>query len=283
MENYSVLMTVYCKEKPEYLEASLQSMMLQTIVTDDFVVVCDGPLTPELDKVLEQYVQQYPGVFNIIRLPENVGIGAAANVGLHRCKNELVAKMDADDISVPQRCEKQLRMFERNHDLTVQGGFIEEFNDNPEKPFAVRCVPESNAEIRKFARRRQPFNNMTVMYRRSAVLAVGGYRNFRRNEDYDLYLRLLHHDFYAGNLPETLVKARVDAGAFSRRASWATLKGCAQSRWYAFRIGYSSLMDFLICVVGQFVVFASPVKLQHLIYQKLFRRNCGETGHGRAG
>ena len=110
------------------------------------------------------------------------------------------------------------------------------------------------------------------MYRKQAVQAVGGYRSFRRAEDYDLYLRLLHNGHYALNIGDVLVCARVDTGAFSRRASTATMKGCVQSRWYAFRIGYSSLLDFLICVAGEFVILVSPIKLQQFIYRKFLRK-----------
>lgn len=276
MEAYSVLMSVYHKEKPEHFAACLDSMVNQTFPTDDFVIVCDGPLTPELDAVLEQYTRQYPAMFNIVRLPENVGIGNAANIGLQHCKNELVAKMDADDLAVPDRCEKQVKQFRENPELAVCGGFIEEFDQDPAEPFSIRAVPTTNEEIRKFARRRQPFNNMTVMYRRSAVQAVGGYRSFRRSEDYDLYLRLLHGGYPAGNLPDILVKARVDNSAFSRRASVATLRGCARSRWYAYRIGYSSLLDVAVCVAGELVILISPARVQQFIYSKFLRKDCGK-------
>lgn len=274
MEQYSVLMSVYSRENPEYFDVSIQSMIDQTVRMDDFVIVCDGPLTPELEAVMEKYRASYPELFHIVRLPENVGIGQAANEGLKHCRNDLVAKMDADDIAVPTRCEKQLKAFANCPQLTVVGGNIEEFDQDPEKPFAIRSVPHTNEEIRKYARRRQPFNNMTVMYRRKAVQAVGGYRNFRRSEDFDLYLRLLHGGYYAENIPEILVKARVNSGAFSRRASWNTLKGCARSRWYSFRIGYASLLDVIVCVLGEVVIMISPGKVQHFIYSHFLRERC---------
>lgn len=272
MEAYSVLMSVYVKENPEHFSVAIESILNQTVVTDDFVIVCDGPLTQQLDAVLERYISRYPQIFHIVRLPENVGIGAAANQGLQHCKNDLVAKMDADDIAVPTRCELQLKLFRENPKLTVCGGYIEEFSEDPAKPFAVRAVPRENEEIRKFAKRRQPFNNMTVMYRRSAVLAVGGYHSLRRCEDYDLYVRLLHAGYQAANLSEILVWARVNSGAYARRASWATLKGCASSRWSSYRLGYSSLLDVAVCVAGELVILISPKGLQHYIYSHFLRK-----------
>lgn len=274
MENYSVLMSVYKNEKPQYFDLSIRSMLDQTVRTNDFVIVCDGPLTNELDTILESYAAEYPNIFNIVRLPENVGIGMAAREGLKHCKNDLVAKMDADDIAVSFRCEKQLEKFAENPELTVIGGFIEEFSQDVAVPFAIRSVPTTNEEIRRFARRRQPFNNMTVMYRKNAVEQVGSYRDFRRCEDYDLYVRLLYAGYYTENLPQVLVSARVDNGAHARRASKGTLEGVIRSRWNAYCIGYSTLLDFLICVVGELVIAVSPVWLQQFIYSNFLRKEC---------
>lgn len=274
MEAYSVLMSVYYKESPEHFAEAIRSMMEQTVVTDDFVIVCDGPLNEKLDAVLEKYDCKYPGVFQIIRLPQNVGIGAAVNIGLQHCKNDLIAKMDADDFSVVDRCEKQLRMFENNAKLTVVGGFIEEFDEDIDKPLCIRMVPTDNAKIRKFARRRQPFNNVSVMYRRQTVLEVGGYRSLCRCEDYDLYIRLLQAGCYAENIPEVLVKARVGQGGISRRASWATLRGVVSSRWNACKLGFSSVFDFFVCVCGELVIVICPGFVRRFIYNRFLRKKC---------
>lgn len=274
MEHYSILMSVYYKEEPEHLAACIQSMMDQTVLTDDFVIVCDGPLNSALDSVLDTYDQRYPGVFQIIRLPQNVGIGAAANAGLQYCRNELVAKMDADDLSLPGRCEKQLRLFEENPELTVVGGYIAEFSDDPGTPFAIRKVPAQNEEIRKFARRRQPFNNVTVMYRKSAVAAVGGYRALNRCEDFDLYTRLLHGGYQGQNIEEVLVNVRVDNGGTSRRGSLATLRGTMISRGYALKIGFSSVWDYLYCVLGELLIILSPDALRRFLYNTFLRQRC---------
>lgn len=275
MGGYSVLMSVYRRGNPAHFEAALESMLMQTVATDDFVVVCDGLLTPELDAVLEKYQQCYPDIFQIIRLETNVGIGEAANIGLQYCKNDLVAKMDADDIAVPTRCEEQLARFGQCPELTVLGGYIAEFDEDPNSPISIRSVPLSNEKIRKFACRRQPFNNMTVMYRREAVLKVGGYRGLRRSEDYDLFIRLLHAGYYCENVEQVLVLARVDADAFARRASFGTLKGCAKSRWNSYILGYGSLLDVCICVCGELVILVSPPSLRRFLYRHFLRKNPG--------
>lgn len=271
MQEYSVLMSVYHKEKPEHFYTAARSMLEQTVPTDDFVIVCDGPLTEELDAVLEQLRTEAPEVIHPVRLEKNMGIGYAANVGVQACRHELIAKMDADDISIPDRCQRQLALFEREPELAVCGGYIEEFEEDPEQPFDMRVVPQSNEEIYVFGRRRQPFNNMTVMYRRSAVLAVGGYSDLRRNEDFDLYARMIATGHKGANLPEVIVKARVNREARQRRKGMNTLKGCIHSRWRAYRIGYARLGDFLYCVAGQLFVVMCPSRVQQWIYAKLFR------------
>ena len=276
MENYSVLMSVHINENAEHFAASIQSLLDQTVVTNDFVIVCDGPLSKELNKVLEEYDSRYPGLFHIVRLTENVGVGLAAKAGLAVCRNDLIAKMDSDDISLPDRCRMQLSRFSENPDLALIGGVIEEFDNRTGKVFAVRTVPEENSAIRTYARRRSPFNNVTVMYRKSAAEAAGGYRDLRRGEDYDLYLRMLIDGCYAQNLPQTLVRVRVDSDTHRRRASWSAMKGCAGIWWHAYRVGYSSLSDLLICLCGQMFLVICPGRVQQMLYKRFLRKQIEE-------
>lgn len=274
MKEYSVLMSVYHKERPEHFETAVRSMLEQTVPTDDFVIVCDGPLTDELNAVLERLIADAPDTIRPIRLEKNVGIGSAANIGLKACRHDLVAKMDADDISVPDRCARQLAVFEQKPELAVCGGYIEEFEQDPQKPFDMRIVPLSSEEIFQMGRRRQPFNNTTVMYRQSAVWAVGGYSDLRRNEDFDLYARLLAAGYQGKNLPVVVVKVRMNSEGGRRRRGIETLKGCIQSRWRAYRAGYAGLSDLIYCVAGQLLVVLCPTKVQQWIYAKLFRSPC---------
>lgn len=273
---YSVLMSVYAKEKPEYLDAAIQSMLRQTVRTDDFVIVCDGPLTEELDSVLERYTAQNPSILKLVRLPQNIGTGAALNIGLTHCKNELIAKMDSDDISVSNRCEQQLKEFSKDDNLTVIGGNILEFTEDPKEPVSRRLVPCDNEGIRKYARRRQPFNNTTVMYKKSAVQRVGGYKAMSRSEDYDLYVRILRENYCCKNINNDLVFARIKAKKADRRTSYATYKGFIKTRWYALRSGFSSPWDFLVACGAQTFVFLSPTFLQGLIYRRILHKPVGD-------
>lgn len=279
---YSVLMSVYAKEKPEYLAAAIQSMLDQTAQTNDFVIVCDGPLTTELDTVLEKYASQNPSVLRIIRLPKNIGTGLALNIGISHCKNELIAKMDSDDISVLNRCEQQLKAFAEDDRLTVIGGNILEFTEDPQAPISRRLVPYDNEGIHRYARRRQPFNNTTVMYKKSVVQKVGGYKALTRGEDYDLYVRILHQNYYCKNINDDLVFVRIKNNKADRRTSYATYRGFVKTRWYAFRSGFTNLWDFLIACGAQTVVSLSPAFLQELIYRKILHKPVDESSKTHA-
>ena len=191
MQNYSVLMSVYYKEKPEYLEQAIESVQSQTFPTDDFILVCDGPLNDALDKVIAKKQQEMGITLNVVRLAKNGGLGNALNEGIKHCKNELVARMDSDDIAYPDRCEKQLAVFNEHPEVSICSGIVEEFTTDPNTVDAKRVPPETNAEIVEFAKKRNPFNHPCVMYKKSAVEAVGSYQDFYLLEDYYLWLRML--------------------------------------------------------------------------------------------
>ena len=164
-ENYSVLMSVYYKENSEYLKQAIESIQAQTFPTDDFVLVCDGPLNQELDSVIKKKQQEMKNILNVVRLKKNAGLGNALNKGIQQCKNELVARMDSDDISYPDRCEKQLMVFNTYPEISVCSGIVEEFATNPKVVESRRVPPETQEEIREFAKVRNPFNHPCVMYK----------------------------------------------------------------------------------------------------------------------
>ena len=164
MAAYSVLMSVYHKEKPEHFRMAIQSMLDQTVRADDFVIVCDGPLTDELNGVLAWAEETLGKRLTIVRLPVNGGLGKALNEGLKHVRNELVARMDSDDVSLPERCELQLNAFSENPEISVLSGTIEEFETDMQNVTAQRVLPEKHEEIFAFAKRRNPFNHPCVMF-----------------------------------------------------------------------------------------------------------------------
>ena len=272
LPKYSVLMSLYVKEKPEYLRLAIDSMLNQTIAPDEIVIVEDGPLTDALYAVLEEYKSKYPQLFHFVKNEKNLGLGLALNAGLKECRNEIVARMDTDDISKPDRCEKQLAVFAGDMSLSIVGAFVDEFADNPEKIVSTRAVPVTHDEIYKFAKRRSAFNHPAVMYRKSRVLAYGGYADLRRNQDVDLFGRMLFNGCKAQNVPESLLLFRSNNDLAKRRKSWENTKSYIDTIGNFRKMGFSSFGDYAIVAIAQTGVFLMPAFLQHLVYKFFLRK-----------
>ena len=222
--NYSVLMSVYYKEKPSFLNQAIESIQSQTLPTDDFVLVCDGPLNEELDAAIAVKQQEMGTSLNVIRLAKNGGLGNALNEGIRHCKNELVARMDSDDIAYPDRCEKQLAVFDTHPEVSICSGIVEEFTTDPRVVDTRRVPPETNEDIIEFAKKRNPFNHPCVMYKKTAVEAVGSYQDFYLLEDYYLWLRMLMAGYQGYNIQEPLLHMRAGSDMYKRRAGWKYAK-----------------------------------------------------------
>ncbi len=271
MEKYSVLMSVYSGEKPEYLRQSMQSIFDQTVPTDDFVLMCDGPLTPEMDQVIEQMARDHGGVLRIFRLDKNGGLANALNVGLTKCRNDLVARMDSDDVALPDRCRLQLEAFRDQPELAVVGGAIDEFEQSVDHVVSHKDMPQTQEEILRYARMRNPFNHPTVMYRRSVVMAAGSYPRNILHEDYALWGNLLLSGAQGRNLPQTLCYMRVDNGMYNRRGGWQYLKLAVALRWSFYRKGLYTFWSFLLVVAGLTVVCLMPMSLRKKTYRWILR------------
>lgn len=271
MERYSVLMSIYKKEHPEYLRLALDSMINQTIMPDEIVLVEDGPLTNELYDVLKEYKEKYSNLFHIVINKTNLGLGLALNEGLKACQNELVARMDTDDISKPVRCEKQLKCFEEKPELAIVGSHIDEFVGNTGNVISQRRVPISSESIYEYAKKRSAFNHPAVMYKKSAVLAEGGYSNLKRNQDVDLFGRMLFKGYKAENIDEALLWFRSGDELAARRKSWENTKSYIATIKKFWKMGYSSFADFAMVAVAQMGLFIMPVKFQNWVYKKFLR------------
>lgn len=270
-KKYSVLMSLYYKENPEFLKLSIESMLNQSIKPDQIVVVKDGKLTEELDKVVEYYISMEPSLFTVVTLDKNLGLGLALNEGLKKCSNELVARMDTDDISVKDRCELQVEEFLKDKKLSIVGSMINEFYDNPNNIVSSRIVPTKHEDILKFSRRRSPFNHPTVMYKKSEVLACGGYHDVKRKEDIDLFGRMLNQGYIAMNIDKPLLLFRSNQDNYKRRKSWSNCKSYISVIYDFWKKGYSGTSDLLIVIIGQIVMFLSPVWLLKILSNKFLR------------
>lgn len=222
--NYSVLMSVYFKEKPEFLSQSMDSIFNQTIKTDDFVLVCDGPLGKGLDAVIADMQTKFGNVLHVVRLEKNSGLGNALKEGIRHCKNDLVARMDSDDISYPDRCEKQLAIFNTKPEVSICSGIVEEFSESPEIVNAKRVLPEHHQEIVAFAKFRNPFNHPCVMYKKISVESVGSYKDFYLLEDYYLWIRMLLAGYKGYNLQVPILYMRGGIDMYARRGGWLYYK-----------------------------------------------------------
>lgn len=269
---YSVLMSIYHKEKPDFFVESVESMLRQTIKPDEIVIVKDGPLTPELDQAIKKYENQYSGLFTIVPLEKNLGLGLALNEGLKKCRNELVARMDTDDISLENRCELQIKEFDKNPELCIVGTWTNEFFDEPSNIVTSRIVPEKHKDIMKFSRRRSPFNHPTVMYKKSNVLDCGGYQNVLRKEDIDLFIRMLHNGCLSMNIQKPLLLFRSNEDNYKRRKTWVNCKSYISVIYRFWKMGYSTTTDLVIVVIGQMVMFLSPVWLLKILSDTLLRK-----------
>jgi len=224
--SFSVLMSVYARENPRYLDEALCSIWdQQTLKPGQIVLVKDGPLTEELDNCINAWKQKLGDVLTIVELPENVGLGAALNKGLQQCRYELVARMDSDDISAPERFEKQIQFLIRNPDVALLSGYINEFKDEPDDMYFIRRVPLDNNEIGKYLKWRNAFNHMTVIFKKSVILSVGGYNTKATYfEDYDLWTRLFQAQYKVNNIPEILVYVRIGNNMINRRHGFDYVK-----------------------------------------------------------
>ena len=263
-KKYSVLMSLYKKEKPEYLKMAIDSMLNQTIRPDEIVLVEDGELTKELYEVVNEYKEHLHIVIN----KKNLGLGLALNEGLKACKNELVARMDTDDCSKPDRCEKQLKKFEEKPYLSIVGSHIDEFEGNVLNIVSKREVPLESDDIYNYAKRRSAFNHPVVMYRKSKVLEQGGYADLKRNQDVDLFGRMLYAGNKAENIDESLLWFRSSNELSKRRKSWQNTWSYIMTIRKFWKMGYASVSDYLVVAVAQTAMYLLPISIQNYIYKK---------------
>lgn len=266
-KKYSVLMSLYKKEKPEYLKLALDSMLNQTVAPDEIVLVEDGPLTEELYAVLNEYP-----MLHRVKNETNLGLGLALNVGLKQCRNELVARMDTDDCSKPDRCEKQLARFAEKPYLAIVGSHIDEFVGDISNVVSQRVVPTSSDEIYNYAKKRSAFNHPAVMYSKTAVLENDGYADLKRNQDVDLFGRMQFEGYKAENIDEALLWFRSSDELAKRRKSWQNTWSYIATIRKFWKMGYASFIDYAMIGIAQTGMYLMPIKIQNYIYKKFLRK-----------
>lgn len=269
---FTVAMSVYEKDNDEYLDRALQSITdLQTIKPDEIVLVCDGPLTEKLDSVIEKYKKKY-NFIRIVRLKYNKGLGNALSIAVKESKNELIFRMDSDDVSVNDRFEQQLKFFSSFPDVDIIGGDITEFIGEEENIVGKRHVPEDNNLIREYMKTRCAMNHVSVMYKKSAILAAGGYKDWFWNEDYYLWIRMLLNGAVFANTGTVLVNVRVGKEMYNRRGGIKYFKSELGIQNYMLKNKIIGINIYLINIIIRIIVqILLPNKIRGLVFRTLAR------------
>lgn len=269
---FSVLISVYKKEKAEYLKQALQSIIEQTLKPTEIVIVKDGILTKELDECIEDFQRQNPKLFKILSFKENRGLGLALRDGVNVCKYDYIARMDSDDIANPERFAKQFQYLKQHPKVALLGTWITEFSKDENKTDTLTKLPCSHQEILKYAKKRNPFRHVTVVYKKTAVIQSGNYRDFLWFEDYDLFVRMLQEGYIAANIPEHLVNVRADKDMFARRGGWQYLKQDYRFQKFLLKRKFIDKSNFIMNIAIRSIVRMVPNELRSYIYKKIMRQ-----------
>lgn len=272
---FSVAMCVYKKDDPVWFRTAVDSILDQTKRPDEVVLVVDGPIPEELNHVILDC--EADPLFSVIRLAENQGHGKAREVSLRNCRNEWIALMDADDISCPDRFEKQIRFLQSAPECDIVGGQITEFLGEPKHIIGERMVPEADEEIKVYAQKRCPMNQVTVMFRKSAVEQAGGYIDWHCEEDYYLWLRMMEHNMVFANLPDVLVNVRAGEDMYQRRGGWKYFTSEHRLQKYMYDRRIIGIGRYLINVTERFILqVLMPNKLRSMVFQYCAREKHDE-------
>lgn len=274
MERYkfSVLMTVYIKEVVSNFKCAMDSVLHQTLLPDEIVLVVDGPVYKELEKCIKDYKKLVTIPFQIKWLPQNRGQGYATGVGMKMCSYSYVARMDSDDIALPTRFEMQMEYLKKHPDISVLGGQITEFIGKENNIIGKRVVPIKQNDIERYLKRRCPFNQVTVILNKSDVIRAGNYQDFHCNEDYFLWLRMYLNGCKFANLPDVLVNVRVGQEMYQRRGGWIYFKNELKIQNFMLKNHIIGRMNWVINVLIRFIVQCIlPNRVRGFFY-KVFAR-----------
>ena len=273
---FSVLMAVYKKEQPLFFKEALRSVFEQSLIPNEVVIVKDGPLTEELEQIIVDFSSKNEQL-KVITLEKNQGLGEALRIGLNACSFDLVARMDSDDICKPYRFEKQIAFLKEHKEITIVGSWIEEFSDCKEEIEAIRELPQEDKQLKIFMKWRNPFNHMTVMFRKKDILAVGGYQPFYLLEDYYLWNRLANANYYFANIGESLLWARGGYTMLERRGGWKYVVSESKLLKFMYRSGRINIVEFGANLMMKSIIRLIGKHLRHTIYTFFLRKKVTKT------
>lgn len=271
-KEFSVLMSVYIKENADFFYKSLESIWNQSVRPSEVILVCDGPLSDELEGVIEHFLDIMNGKLVVKRLEKNVGLGRALNYGMEFCKYDYIARMDTDDIALPNRFEKQINFLENNPNVVILGSYIGEFDTDENIIISKKIVPIDEKTIKKYAKKRNPFNHMSVIFRKDIIELVGGYEDVPYFEDYYLWIKVLNCGYETANLPEILIYARIGNGMIDRRGGISYVKKIWNMRNKMYKLGFISIIDYIFLSLIQSAVALVPKGFRSFIYKNILRK-----------
>lgn len=265
MEAFSVLISIYKKENPKWLREALESVFAQTMQPTEIVMVKDGPLTDELEAVLSEYSAKYP-IFNFVVNETNLGLGLALQKGVLACKNEIIARMDTDDIIPPDRFEKQLVKIKEGYDVVSCWSRL--FMNGSNEIIAIKKRPEHHEDIVKLAHRRSPVCHAAAFMQKSAVIRAGNYQHRQYYEDYNLWVRMMQNGAKFYNIQEVLYDVRTTEEQLNRRAGFTYLKNELKYLKEFYDMRFYSFKDLLVNSSIRIAARLTP----SFIRSKLFKR-----------
>ena len=276
--DFSVLMTTYDGEKEEYLDASLKSILVeQSVLPSQLVLVLDGPVRQQLEDVVNKYVALFPDRIDVVRCEKNMGQSKASAEGMRHVRFDIVARMDSDDISLPDRFEKELAVLEEHKDISVVGGWICEFQTEPGDSDLLRVVPETHEEIAKMFPKRMPINNVTSMIRKDALEAVGGYGRDTVNEDYSVYCHMWAEGKRFYNIQSVLGMVRIGNGMVKRRNDWRIYRDWKKDMRYLREKGMISRGTAFFSNMRCFLFILTPAWVKAFLYKTVLRKKSKRT------
>ena len=274
MEKFSVVTSVYKNDKPEYVREAFDSLLVkQTVKPAEVVVVQDGPVSYELSRLLLEFRDNYGELFRVIKLEKNSGLGTALKIGVENAQYGIIARMDSDDICVPNRFEKQLEYIGNHPECGIVGGQITEFIGTPDNIVSKRVVPSENKEIYEYMKNRCAFNHPTVMFRKKAVMDVGNYKDWFWNEDYYLWIRMMKNRTVMANLPEVLVNMRSGLDQYSRRGGRKYFKSEVGIKRMMLEEGMITKTQYIINYVERFIIqLVLPKSVRGWVFRTFARK-----------
>lgn len=270
---FSVLISLYFKEDPVFLHECFESIWTkQTIKPDEIVLVLDGPVGTELQECVNSWKNQIGDNLKVIALPKNIGLGMALNEGIQHCSHEWIFRMDTDDICMEKRFEYQVNFIKNHPDVVLFGGQILEFDQSIGDANKLKPVPEKYLDILKFSKKRNPFNHMTVAYKRSVILSLDSYKHHLFMEDYNLWLRVISKGYMVANLEQVLVYARVGNGMHARRRGSEYIKSEKQLLDLKIALKTESLISAYVTFILRSFFRFLPSNLLGFVYNNLLRK-----------